>query len=389
MSCSGAGAVRWPLIALLTAAALATGCSDAGSDGAAPAAPLTSGPGAASSASPPGQPGTRSRSTPAVAGAANPWGRPAGVQVVASGLQVAWGLGFLPDGSAVVSERDTGRILQLRPGRPAAELARLPVTAEGEGGLLGVAVSPTYARDRLLYAYYTAAGDNRIVRFRPGARAAAILTGIPRNTFHNGGRIAFGPDGMLYAGTGDAGERSRSQDRDSLAGKILRMRPDGSAPPDNPFPGSLVWSLGHRNIQGLAWDDQRQMFATEFGQNRFDEVNRIRPGANYGWPDVEGRGGSGRYVDPLLTWTPEEASPSGMAFAGGDLYVAALRGERLWQVRSGSGSAQARALFQGRYGRLRHAALGPDGGLWLLTSNRDRGVARPGDDKVIRIPLPA
>lgn len=377
--------------AALSAAAAIAACSDTGGDGAAPAASPTessSSPSAASSSSsvlPTGSPSAGASSSLA----ANPWGRPAGVQEVTTGLRVAWGLDFLPDGSAVVSERDTGRVLRLRPNAQPVELARLEVAAEGEGGLLGVAVSPTYERDGLIYAYLTAAQDNRIVRFRAGGPVQAVLTGIPKNSFHNGGRIAFGPDGLLYAGTGDAGERSLSQDRGSLGGKVLRMRPDGSAPADNPYPGSLVWSLGHRNVQGLAWDSSRRMFATEFGQNRFDEVNQIRPGGNYGWPEVEGSGGSSAYVEPLVTWSPEEASPSGMAFAGGNLYVAALRGERLWQISvGGPGAPEKRSLLEGKYGRLRHVALGPDGALWLLTSNRDRGDSRSGDDKVLRLPLP-
>lgn len=382
---------RW-----LAAAAviIATGCSSADSDSATPAGtPTPASPTASQSeaSTPTTVPSTGTPTTVPSTRTANPWGTPNGAQAVATGLQIAWGLDFLPDGSAVVSERDTGRVLRLRPRSAPTELARLPVAAEGEGGLLGVAVSPTYARDQYLYAYYTAPEDNRIVRFRAGGAPDVILDGIPKSSNHNGGRIAFGPDGMLYAGTGDAGERSRSQDRSSLGGKILRIRPDGSAPPDNPFPGSPVWSLGHRNVQGLAWDDQQRMYATEFGQNQFDEVNLIRKGANYGWPEVEGSGGSSQYVQPLLTWSTDEASPSGMAFASGNLFVAALRGERLWQVRlSADGSApQASALLQGEYGRLRHAALGPDGGLWVLTSNRDRGNPGSDDDRVIRMPLPA
>jgi len=178
-------------------------------------------------------------------------------EVVASGLEAPWGLAFLPDGSALVSERDSGRILRLRPGAAAEEVARVPgVMADGEGGLLGLAVSPDYQRDRLVYAYLTAAADNRIVRFRLGGTPQVLLAGIPKAGIHNGGRIAFGPDGMLYAGTGDAAQSGNAQDQGSLGGKILRLRPDGGVPDDNPFPGSPVWSLGHRNVQGLAWDGQ-------------------------------------------------------------------------------------------------------------------------------------
>ena len=180
-----------------------------------------------------------------------------------------------------------------------------------------------------MYAYLTAE-DNRIVRFRLGEEPEPILTGIAAAQVHNGGRIAFGPDGMLYAGTGDTGDTSLPQDPGSLNGKILRMEPDGSVPDDNPGP-TLVWSSGHRNVQGLAWDADGRLWATEFGQSEVDEVNLIRPGANYGWPDVEGAGG-GEGTDPVVTWPTSEASPSGAAIVGDDLYVAALRGQRLWRV---------------------------------------------------------
>jgi glucose/arabinose dehydrogenase len=197
-------------------------------------------------------------------------------EVVAGGLEAPWGLAFLPDGDALVSERDSGRILQVGPGAEPRVVATVPgVDAGGEGGLLGLAVSPEFAGDQLVYAYLTAQGDNRIVRFRlGGGQVEVLLEGIPKAGIHNGGRIAFGPDGMLYAGTGDAAERGNAQDLGSLGGKILRLRPDGGIPADNPDPGSPVWTLGHRNVQGLAWDGQGRMFATEFGQNQVDEANR-------------------------------------------------------------------------------------------------------------------
>jgi glucose/arabinose dehydrogenase len=315
----------------------------------------------------------------------------AAAEVVASGLEAPWGLAFLPDGGALVSERDSGRVLRVAPGAEAREVAVVPgVVAGGEGGLLGLAVSPSFARDQLVYAYFSAEGDNRIVRFRLGdEQLEVLLAGIPRAGIHNGGRIAFGPDGMLYAGTGDAAERSTAQDLGSLGGKILRLRPDGGIPDDNPVPGSPVWSLGHRNVQGLAWDGQGRLFATEFGQHRLDELNLIERGGNYGWPEVEGTGGGGRFRDPVVTWETSEASPSGAAIAGDTLYAAALRGERLWSVpldgRGGAGRPQA--LLEGAYGRLRHAAVAPDGALWVLTSNRDgRGDPGPDDDRVLRFP---
>jgi glucose/arabinose dehydrogenase len=316
------------------------------------------------------------------------------VQVKATGLEVPWGLAWLPNGSILVSERTTGRILRLgRDGGRVRARFRIPGvdTQAGEGGLLGIAVSPSYRRDKLIYAYFTGANDNRIVRFRFGGRVRTVLTGIDRAFNHNGGRIAFGPDGMLYAGTGDAGDASSSQDREDLNGKILRMRPNGKVPRDNPFPGSLVYSWGHRNVQGLAWDRSDRLWATEFGQNSLDEINLIEPGNNYGWPEVEGPGDDDRFTDPLVTWRTSEASPSGAAIKGNRLYVAALRGERLWRVTldGANVAGEPRSLHRARFGRLRTAAIGPDGALWFTTSNTDgRGRPQDGDDKLLRVARP-
>jgi glucose/arabinose dehydrogenase len=307
-------------------------------------------------------------------------------QVVADRLETPWGLAFLPDGGALVSERDTGRVLRVRPGAPVEEVARVPgVAPAGEGGLLGLAVSPRFDRDRLVYAYLTGPDDNRIVRFPLGGSGGfqVVLAGIPKGVIHDGGRIAFGPDRLLYAGTGDAGDSGNAQDPASLGGKVLRLEPDGGIPAANPDPGSPVYSLGHRNVQGLAWDAGGQLYATEFGQNRLDEVNRIQAGGNYGWPLVEGTGGGDRFTDPLVTWPTSAASPSGAAIAGRTLYAAALRGERLWAVPLDGG--QPRALLDGAYGRLRTVAVAPDGALWVLTSNTDgRGDPADADDRVLR-----
>ncbi|MGW4635174.1 PQQ-dependent sugar dehydrogenase [Nocardia sp. NPDC004415] len=307
---------------------------------------------------------------------------------VAQGIDVPWGLAFLSDGTALVAERDSGRILRVTPGRAPELFHEVPgVVARGEGGLLGLAVAP--GESGTVYAYFTAENDNRILRLRPGQPGEIVYTGIAKAGNHNGGRIAFGPDGMLYVGTGDAGDSALSQDPASPNGKILRLTPDGAPAPGNPTPGSPVLSLGHRNVQGLAWDRAGRLFAAEFGQNRLDELNLVEPGRNYGWPTVEGPGGSDRgFTDPVLTWPTSAASPSGIAIAGDTLYLAALRGERLWTTTLSDGTATTpRPVFDDTYGRLRTVAVAPDGALWLTTSNTDgRGDPRTGDDRVLRFP---
>ena len=314
---------------------------------------------------------------------------PAVPRVVATGLEAPWGIDFLPSGEALVTERDSARVLRLAAGgRPELVTTVEQAAPSGEGGLLGLAVSPTHEQDRLVYLYVTTEQDNRIVRMDldDPARVEPVLTGIPKGTIHNGGRLAFGPDGLLYAGTGDTGDTSLAQDPGSLGGKVLRMTPDG-----DPAPGatSHVFSLGHRNVQGLAFDDAGRLYAVEFGQNRFDEVNQVVEGSNGGWPEVEGAGdGGGRFLAPIATWETSEASPSGAAVVGDSLYVAALRGERLWRVpldgRGGAGAPEA--LVRGDFGRLRAAAAAPDGSLWVLTSNRDgRGEPTDADDRVLRL----
>ena len=319
--------------------------------------------------------------------------------VVAAGLEAPWDLVFTPDGEALVSERDSSRLLSIDSSGNVEELQRLPENGTGEGGLLGIALSPNYESDGYIYAYYTTDTDNRVTRFRLGEDPEPVLTGIPVLTYHNGGRIAFGPDGNLYVGTGDAGDTSNSQDLNSLGGKILRVTPDGDVPADNPFSNSPIYSYGHRNVQGLAWDEGGQLYATEFGQNRYDEVNRIQPGGNYGWPAVEGEGGffaSGEYIDPIATWATSEASPSGAAILKngaipqweGSFFMAALRGQRLYRLAldpSGTVTEQEE-LLSGQAGRLRHVVQAPDGSLWVLTSNRDgRGTPIATDDRILRL----
>ena len=321
---------------------------------------------------------------------------------LATGLDVPWGLARLPDGSHLVSLRDQARVVHV-----AADgtVTRVPATGpdgkvpgvhpDGEGGLLGLALAPN--DPHTVFAYLTAANDNRVVRMpysdgRLGA-PTVLVSRIPKSAVHNGGRLAFGPDGMLYVTTGDGSDGSHAQDHISLGGKILRITPDGRPAPGNPNPRSPVWTSGHRNVQGIGWDDQGRMFASEFGQNTWDELNRIVPGHDYGWPVVEGKGSAKDvqrgFTNPLVAWHTDEASPSGLAVGDGSVWLAALRGQRLWRVplhHDGTvGTPQS--LLQGRFGRLRSVEVEPDGSLLLLTSNTFRGEPRAGDDRLVRVVL--
>lgn len=309
----------------------------------------------------------------------------------ATGLEVPWGLAFLPRGGALVTERDSGRILRLDGRGSSSPLATIrDIDPTGEGGLLGIALEPG-PDPGWIYAYYTGPKDNRVVRMTwDGSSLGApqpILTGIPKNVFHDGGRIAFGPDGMLYVATGDAGDEQSSQDLDSLAGKVLRITPEGEVPDDNPFPGSPVFTLGHRNVQGLAFDERGRLWASEFGAKDADELNLLTAGGNYGWPEVEGMGTDPAFINPVTTWEPTStASPSGIAVFDDAVYVASLRGEKLWQVPlTGPDRYRAAAVPLPDLGRLRTVATTPDGrSLWLSTSNRDgRGDPAAKDDRII------
>lgn len=312
-------------------------------------------------------------------------------KVLASGLEVPWGLAFLPNGDALVGERMSGRVYRVRKGGGRRLVGTIPTDAAGEGGLLGLAVHPGFARGRnWVYAYVTTATDNRIVRMRfrrnrLGPRRL-VLGGIPKASTHNGGRLMFGTGGMLFASTGDANNTRLAQDRNSLAGKILRMTPTGKVPRGNPF-GNYTWSYGHRNVQGLVVDDRGRFWATELGENRLDELNRIVKGGNYGWPITEGPGRGFR--NPFVTWSTAECSPSGVATAKGWAYVGALRGRSLWAVKlNGRRRRRKVRLLNGRVGRIRTVERAPDGSLWITTSNRDgRGTPGPNDDRVIRVRL--
>jgi glucose/arabinose dehydrogenase len=317
--------------------------------------------------------------------------KPRVIGTVARNLEVPWGIAFLPDGTALVTERDSGRVFQVGDGK-VDQVGRVEeAQANGEAGLLGVAVSPSYAEDRRVFFYATAESDNRVLRttFRNGRLGAMqpILTGIPKAGNHDGGRMIFGPDGMLYVATGEAGQPELAQDRDSLGGKILRITPDGKPAPGNPDSRSPIWTLGHRNVQGLAFDDHGNLWASEFGQDTYDELNLVVKGRNYGWPMVEGKGDEPGLQNPQVTWSTDDASPSGLAFADGRLWLGALRGERVWRVDvEGRRASAEKGFFVGKYGRMRTVVRAPDGNLWVTTSNRDgRGDPADQDDRILLV----
>ena len=314
----------------------------------------------------------------------------------ATGLRVPWSGAVLPDGSVLISERDTALVKRIPAGGGAVETVGTVqgVDPGGEGGLLGLAVdAATFASTPVLYAYFTAGSDNRVVTIAmDGGRFGAqtpIITGIPKGSIHNGGRLKFGPDRFLYVTTGETGQTGNSQNRDSLGGKILRVTTSGEAAPGNPFPGSRVWSWGHRNVQGIAWSADGQMWASEFGQNTWDELNVITAGSNYGWPTAEGIAGQSGFIDPVRQWTTDEASPSGICIGpDGAVLTAALRGQALWKIPVGPGGStgEPQKLLDGQYGRLRDVFVGPDGNVWVITNNTSRGQPKPGDDRVVRLP---
>lgn len=331
-----------------------------------------------STPAPAGSPRQTSLSAPAAAGEPK-------VRTAIEGLQVPWSTVFLPDGTAVISERDSALLKSVRNGR-ISTIGSVPnVVPGGEGGLMGLALSPDYTTDRFLYAYYTAGEDNRIARLRleeagtgseSGLRLGSpevIFSGISKASTHNGGRIRFGPDGFLYVGTGDSQRREQPQDRNALGGKILRLTKDGKPAPGNPFPGNPVYSLGHRNVQGLAWDSAGRLWASEFGPEVNDELNLIQAGGNYGWPEVTGAPGREEFIDAKVVWpSTAESSPSGMEIVGSTAFLGALRGRRVWSVPlNGENAGTPVGYFTGQYGRIRSVSSAPNGELWALTNNQN------------------
>ncbi|MGW4215094.1 PQQ-dependent sugar dehydrogenase [Lentzea sp. NPDC004789] len=313
------------------------------------------------------------------------------VTKVTDDKDVPWGLEFLRDGTAFYAQRDTGDIIRIAPDGTRTVAGHVPnvVSTDGEGGLLGIEY-----RDGWLYAYHTSPVDNRLVRFRlvdgkiDVSTHQVLLTGAPRNKFHNGGRLRFGPDGKLYIATGDGQVGSNAQDLNSLGGKVLRVNPDGSVPRDNPFPGKYVYSYGHRNVQGLAFDSRGRLWEAELGNSVMDEINLIRPGGNYGWPACEGTSGAcgdPTFRKPQHTWPVSEASPSGLAVVDDVLYLAALRGQRLYRIPIGG---EPQVFFEGAYGRLRTVEKTPDGDLWLTTSNGDKdSIPNNSNTQIYRVEL--
>ncbi len=314
------------------------------------------------------------------------------VSEVTTGITSPWGVVELDGGDLVVNERDTGRILRVeRSSGETTELRTLPgVVPGGEAGLLGLVMTPD--QDAML-AYYTTTEDSRVVSMswdgtdlgEPEVLFDQIPTGAG---YHQGGRMVIGPDDLVYIGTGDNGVPENAQDTDSLSGKVLRITLEGEPAPDNPF-GNAVYSYGHRNVEGLTFDDRGRLWSAEFGSSEWDEVNLVEAGSNYGWPVLEGSGGGEDYVDPAAVWRTADASPSGITTWDGSLWLAALRGATLWEIPLVDGEdtlGQPVAHVAGDYGRLRTVLPSMEGGLLLTTSNTDgRGDVRDGDDRVLSL----
>ncbi|HEX6513225.1 MAG TPA: PQQ-dependent sugar dehydrogenase [Chloroflexota bacterium] len=334
-----------------------------------------------------------------------------GVQVVATGLRAPWALDFAPDGRMLFTER-VGRIRVTQNGAVQAQpWATLEVTEQpgSEWGLLGLTLDPNFAANHYVYVYYTAAGGgpNRVVRMidqnGAGVVDKVLLDGIPAGSNHDGGRVKFGPDGKLYVTTGESGNPDLSPNLGSLGGKTLRINSDGSIPADNPFPGSPVWSYGHRNVEGIAWRPEGGLYITEHGPSSgppfccHDEINLIQPGGNYGWPAAYGVAHDSRFVDPVMesgasaTWAPSGAAFAGSGALRGSLLFTGLRSQALHRVVFGGDGRTPvfqEQLLRGQYGRLRDVEPAPDGSFYVLTSNRDgRGSPTAEDDRILRVAL--
>ncbi len=318
------------------------------------------------------------------------------IETIADNLVIPWEIGFLPDNEILITER-SGNLLKI--GKDKKTIKIEGILHKGEGGLLGLALDPNFKENHLLYLYSTTKenGDikNRVEKYKLEGNNLVnrkeIVSGIKGSSNHDGGRIKFGPDGYLYITTGDAENSNLAQDKNSLNGKILRVDTDGNKAPDNPF-NNLVYTYGHRNPQGLTWDDKGNLWATEHGpsgpQTGNDEINLIKKGLNYGWPEIKGSNTKEGMITPVLesgktdTW-----APSGIIYYMGNLFFAGLRGEALYQGEIiGDNKIELKANFKKEFGRLRTITLGPDGYFYVLTNNTDgRGTPKQGDDRIIRI----
>jgi glucose/arabinose dehydrogenase len=335
------------------------------------------------------------------------------IEVLVGGLDTAWAVDFAPDGRIFITERP-GRIRVVEGGQLRAEpWMTLDVAAVGEAGLMGLALDPQFGQNRFVYVAYTyrtANGrlQNRLVRLREdqktgkGSLDKVLIDNVAGSNNHDGGRVKFGPEGKLYWTMGDAQTTRFAQDLRSLNGKILRLNSDGTIPTDNPFANSYVYSYGHRNPQGLAWQPKTQrLYSTEHGPSGFqgccrDEVNYIEPGKNYGWPEIRGDETREGMVPPIINaGTSETWAPAGAAFVSrgpwtGSLLFTGLRGQTLYRVVLDPNDPRKVVKFERllyrQFGRLRDIVEGPDGNLYLLTSNRDgRGSPKDDDDRVIRL----
>lgn len=316
------------------------------------------------------------------------------VEVIAKHLSTPWGIAFLPDGSGLTTERDTGKILKIGPNPAADGLAvttlqtlRQAVTG-GEGGLLGIAVSPKYEQDLTLYIYYSTATDNRVASLKIGGQPTPIVTGIPHGAADNGGALAFGPDGYLYIGTGDTGSKTTAQNKTSLAGKVLRATTAGKPVPGN-IGNTLVYGLGFHDVQGLAWDAGKRLYVTDTGADGWSELDTVTAGGNYGWPTVDGVAHNQKFTDPVVAWEQTEGGCTGVGVAQELLVTACTTGTRLYAMqlaKTGQIVGAPEAVLQDKFGRLRSVAAAPDGSLWVSTSNKDgQGTPGPDDDQILRI----
>jgi len=327
------------------------------------------------------------------------------VETIAEGLQVPWAIVFAPDGRIFVTER-IGQLRVIEDGVLNPEPVVILNVGIVEGGLLGIALDPKFEENHYIYLYYTyndfLSTYNKVSRFTESNNKLSdekiLLDKIPGGLIHDGGRMKFGPDGKLYITTGEAGFTWNAQDLNSLGGKILRINSDGTIPDDNPFPNSPVFSLGHRNPQGLDWDPiTGKLVISEHGGQAHDEVNVIEAGKNYGWPEVVGDETDPNFQNPFFHTGDETWAPSGASFYKSTnipewenkFFIATLRGNHLRILDldlENNKVLSSEAIFVGEYGRLRDVSLGPDGNLYILTSNQDgRGSPAPNDDRILRI----